>query len=120
VVASSEQVAARPSARSSWWRRPRGGIGIVGERGIVKSGRRAIVICHEHDRFRSLSGAWPSSWLPGVATLDAPVSGGTERAAPASCRHRRGDPGDVQACRPLRGQGTKLFHDRRASARGWP
>jgi 3-hydroxyisobutyrate dehydrogenase len=86
---------------------------VAGERGIIKRAPRGhIVICMSTiDPFvaRRLADALAAR---GVAMLDAPVSGGTERAASGELSIiAGGDPATFEACRDLFGaMGTKLFH----------
>ena len=86
---------------------------IAGERGIVTSaGRGHIVICMSTiDPFalRRLAGVLAAR---GVAMLDAPVSGGTERATSGELSIiAGGDPATFEACRDLfTAMGTRLFH----------
>ena len=56
---------------------------IAGERGIIQSARPGhIVVVHEHDRsVRGAAAGRACSPARGIAMVDAPVSGGTERAA---------------------------------------
>jgi 3-hydroxyisobutyrate dehydrogenase len=79
---------------------------IAGERGIVKSAPRGhVVICMSTIDPFALRRLAEQLAARGVATLDAPVSGGTERAGAG------GDPATFEACRDLfAAMGTKLFH----------
>jgi 3-hydroxyisobutyrate dehydrogenase-like beta-hydroxyacid dehydrogenase len=86
---------------------------IAGERGILSTaGRGHIVVCMSTiDPFalRRLAEALAAR---GVATLDAPVSGGTERAASGELSIiAGGDAKTFEACLDLfTAMGTKLFH----------
>ncbi|HEV8472022.1 MAG TPA: NAD(P)-dependent oxidoreductase [Methylomirabilota bacterium] len=86
---------------------------VAGERGIItRAPRGHIVICMSTiDPFvaRRLADGLAAR---GVAMLDAPVSGGTERAASGELSIiAGGDPATFEACRDLFGaMGTKLFH----------
>ena len=86
---------------------------VAGERGIItRAPRGHIVVCMSTiDPFvaRRLAEALAAR---GVAMLDAPVSGGTERAASGELSIiAGGDPATFEACRDLFGaMGTKLFH----------
>jgi len=86
---------------------------IAGERGVVTTaGRGHIVVCMSTiDPFvlRRLAGTLAAR---GVAMLDAPVSGGTERATSGELSIiAGGDAQTFEACRDLfTAMGTKLFH----------
>src|SRR2546425_6873167 len=86
---------------------------IVGERGIIRSATRGhIVICMSTiDPFvaRRLADALGAR---GVAMLDAPVSGGTERAATGELSIIAGGAAETfEACRDLfKAMGAKIFH----------
>jgi len=86
---------------------------IAGERGIVKSAPRGhIVICMSTIDPFALRRLAEQLAARGVATLDAPVSGGTERAGSGELSViAGGDPATFEACRDLfAAMGTKLFH----------
>ncbi len=86
---------------------------VAGERGLIKTAPRGhIVICMSTiDPFvlRRLAGELAAK---GVATLDAPVSGGTERAQSGELSIIGGGEAAVfDKCRDLFGaMGTKIFH----------
>src|SRR2546430_4568733 len=86
---------------------------IAGERGIVKSAPRGhIVVCMSTIDPFALRRLAEQLVARGVATLDAPVSGGTERASSGELSIiAGGDPATFEACRDLfAAMGTKLFH----------
>ena len=86
---------------------------LVGERGLIRGARPGhVVVCMSTiDPFvaRRLAGALAAR---GVSMLDAPVSGGTERAASGELSViAGGDPRVFEACRDLfQAMGTRLFH----------
>ena len=86
---------------------------IAGERGIMRSAKPGhIVICMSTiDPFvaRRLGAELAAR---GIAMLDAPVSGGTVRAASGELSIiAGGDPATFEACRDLfKAMGTKIFH----------
>jgi 3-hydroxyisobutyrate dehydrogenase-like beta-hydroxyacid dehydrogenase len=86
---------------------------IAGERGIVKSAKPGhIVICMSTiDPFAARRLAETLA-ARGVAMLDAPVSGGTERAKSGELSIiAGGDPATFDACNDVfKAMGTKLFH----------
>jgi 3-hydroxyisobutyrate dehydrogenase len=86
---------------------------IAGERGIVKSAKPGhIVICMSTiDPFAARRLAETLA-ARGVAMLDAPVSGGTERAKSGELSIiAGGDPATFDACHDLfKAMGTNLFH----------
>jgi 3-hydroxyisobutyrate dehydrogenase len=86
---------------------------IAGERGIVKSAKPGhIVICMSTiDPFAARRLAETLA-ARGVAMLDAPVSGGTERAASGELSIiAGGDPATFDACHDVfKAMGTNLFH----------
>jgi 3-hydroxyisobutyrate dehydrogenase len=86
---------------------------IAGERGIVKSAKPGhIVICMSTiDPFAARRLAETLA-ARGVAMLDAPVSGGTERAASGELSIiAGGDPATFDACNDVfKAMGTNLFH----------
>ncbi len=86
---------------------------IAGERGIIKSAARGhIVICMSTIDPFALRRLAEQLSARGVATLDAPVSGGTERAASGELSIiAGGDAATFEKCRDLfAAMGTKLFH----------
>src|SRR5437870_9447289 len=86
---------------------------IAGERGIIKSAARGhIVICMSTIDPFALRRLAEQLSARGVATLDAPVSGGTERAASGELSIIvGGDAATFEECRDLfAAMGTKLFH----------
>jgi 3-hydroxyisobutyrate dehydrogenase-like beta-hydroxyacid dehydrogenase len=86
---------------------------IAGERGIIKSAKPGhIVICMSTiDPFAARRLAETLA-ARGVAMLDAPVSGGTERAKSGELSIiAGGDPATFDACNDVfKAMGTKLFH----------
>jgi 3-hydroxyisobutyrate dehydrogenase len=86
---------------------------IAGEHGIIRSARAGhVVVCMSTiDPFvaRRLSAELSTH---GIAMLDAPVSGGTERAATGELSIIAGGPVETfEACRDLfEGMGTNIFH----------
>ena len=86
---------------------------IAGERGIVTTaGRGHIVICMSTIDPFALRRLAERLATRGVAMLDAPVSGGTERATSGELSIiAGGDSATFEACRDLfTAMGTKLFH----------
>src|SRR5919201_6055061 len=86
---------------------------VVGGRGLVRpAGRGHIVVCMSTiDPFALRRMAEPLA-ARGVAMLDAPVSGGTERAISGELSIiGGGEPATFDACRDLFGaMGAKIFH----------
>lgn len=114
VVASPEQVAAAAERTIVMVETTAQAESVIaGERGIVKSAPRGhIVICMSTIDPFALRRLAEQLAARGVATLDAPVSGGTERAGSGELSViAGGDPATFEACRDLfAAMGTKLFH----------
>jgi 3-hydroxyisobutyrate dehydrogenase len=86
---------------------------IAGERGIIRSaGRGHIVISMSTIDPLAARRLGDVLAARGVAMLDAPVSGGTERAKTGELSViAGGDPATFEACRDLfKAMGTKIFH----------
>jgi 3-hydroxyisobutyrate dehydrogenase len=86
---------------------------IAGERGIIETaGRGHVVVCMSTIDPFALRRLAERLAPRGVAMLDAPVSGGTERAISGELSIiAGGDPATFDKCRDLFGaMGTKLFH----------
>jgi 3-hydroxyisobutyrate dehydrogenase-like beta-hydroxyacid dehydrogenase len=86
---------------------------VVGERGVVKTaGRGHIVICMSTIDPFALRRLAEQLGARGVAMLDAPVSGGTERATSGELSIiAGGDAATFDKCRDLfSAMGTRLFH----------
>jgi 3-hydroxyisobutyrate dehydrogenase-like beta-hydroxyacid dehydrogenase len=86
---------------------------IAGERGIIETaGRGHVVVCMSTIDPFTLRRLAERLAPRGVAMLDAPVSGGTERAISGELSIiAGGDPATFDKCRDLFGaMGTKLFH----------
>src|SRR5256712_7710546 len=86
---------------------------IAGERGVIRSAQRGhVVICMSTIDPFALRRLAEQLAARGVATLDAPVSGGTERAASGELSIiGGGDGATFEKCRDLfSAMGTKLFH----------
>src|SRR6267378_3226095 len=114
VVASPEQVAAAAERTIVMVETTAQAESVIaGERGLVKSAPRGhIVICMSTIDPFALRRLAEQLAARGVATLDAPVSGGTERAGSGELSViAGGDPATFEACRDLfAAMGTKLFH----------
>src|SRR5436190_2033083 len=104
VVASPEQVAAAAERTIVMVETTAQAESVIaGERGIVKSAPRGhIVICMSTIDPFALRRLAEQLAAGGVATLDAPVSGGTERAGSGELSIIAGsDPATFEACRDL-------------------
>jgi 3-hydroxyisobutyrate dehydrogenase len=86
---------------------------IAGERGLIETAPRGhVVICMSTIDPFVLRRLAEQLAARGVATLDAPVSGGTERAATGALSIMAGgEAATFEACRDLfKAMGTKIFH----------